>query len=137
MQCDSYCQQRARTFYDPLAAYGQDLKVHGVLAETIEPNEDCTEWTIKLRDGISFHDGTPLNADAAIRNLQDTGTGVLHRGILTDVAKVPSAADPAKMELKIEKVDDFTFTIFTGKNGDPNSPCRGPTSTPTSPASPA
>ena len=26
------------------------------------------------------------------------------------------------MDLKIEKVDDLTFTIFTGKNGDPNQP---------------
>ena len=39
------------------------------------------------------------------------------------------------MDLKIEKVDDMTFTIFTGKGGDPNQPVRGPTSTPTSPAS--
>ena len=122
MQCDSYCQQRARTFFDPLAAFGTDLEVHGVLAESIEPNEDNTEWTVTLREGISFHDGTPLNADAAIRNLQDSGTGLLIRGALTDVAKVPNEADPSKMDLKIEKVDDLTFTIFTGKNGDPNQP---------------
>jgi peptide/nickel transport system substrate-binding protein len=122
MQCDSYCQQRARTFFDPLAAYGEDLKVHPFLAESIEPNADFTEWTIKLRDGISFHDGTPLNADAAIYNLQRVGTGLLVAAALTDVAKVPSQADPSVMELKIEKVDDMTFTIFTGKGGDPNKP---------------
>ena len=122
MQCDSYCQQRARTFYDPLAAYGDDLKVHPFLAESIEPNADYTEWTVKLRKGISFTDGTPLDADAAIYNLQTSGTGVLIAGALTDVAKVPSQADPAVMELKIEKVDDLTFTIFTGKGGDPSKP---------------
>ena len=122
MQCDSYCQQRARTFFDPLATFGEDLEVHGVLAESIEPNEDLTEWTVTLREGVSFHDGTPFNADAAIRNLQDAGTGLLISGALTDVAKVPNATDPAKMDLKIEKVDDLTFTIFTGKNGDPAQP---------------
>ena len=103
MQCDSYCQQRARTFFDPLAAYGTDLEVHPFLAESIEPNADFTEWTVKLREGISFHDGTPLDADAVIYNLQATGTGVLIAGQLTDVAKVPSQADPSVMELKIEK----------------------------------
>jgi peptide/nickel transport system substrate-binding protein len=122
MQCDSYCQQRARTFFDPLAAYGDDLEVHPFLAESIEPNADYTEWTVKLRDGIKFQDGTPLNADAAIYNLQQSGTGVLIAGALTDVAKVPSKADPNVMELKIEKVDELTFTIFTGKGGDPNKP---------------
>ena len=49
MQCDSYCQQRARTFFDPLAALGDDNKVHPYVAETITPNEDSTVWTIKLR----------------------------------------------------------------------------------------
>jgi peptide/nickel transport system substrate-binding protein len=122
MQCDSYCQQRARTFFDPLAAYGDDLEVHPFLAESIEPNADSTEWTVKLREGIKFTDGTPLNADAAIYNLQASGTAVLIAGALTDVAKVPSEADPSVMQLKIEKVDDLTFTIFTGKNGDPNKP---------------
>ncbi len=122
MQCDSYCQQRARTFYDPLVAYGADLEVHPFLAESVEPNADFTEWTVTLREGISFHDGTPLNADAVIYNLQATGTGVLVAGSLTDVAKVPSQADPNVMELKIEKNGPRSFTIFTGKGGDPTKP---------------
>ncbi|MEY2401549.1 MAG: peptide/nickel transport system substrate-binding protein, partial [Ilumatobacteraceae bacterium] len=49
MQCDSYCQQRARSFFDPIAAVGDDDKVHPYLAESITPNADATEWTIKVR----------------------------------------------------------------------------------------
>ena len=41
-----------------------------MLGESIEPNEDATVWTIKVREGISFHDGTPLNADAVDRQHQ-------------------------------------------------------------------
>jgi len=44
------------------------------LAESVEPNADFTEWTITLREGIEFHDGTPLNADAVKLNL-DTFAG--------------------------------------------------------------
>src|SRR6478735_3214200 len=106
MNCDSYCQQRARTFFDPLVALGTDNKVHGVLAESVTPNSDNTQFTVKLRQGINFTDGTPFNADAAIRNLQDAGTGLLISGALVDVAKNPDKT------LKIEKVDDSTFTIY-------------------------
>jgi len=126
MQCDSYCHHRARTFYDPLAAYGTDLEVHPFLAESITPNADFTAWTVRIREGITFHDGTPLDADAVIYNLQTTGTSVLVAAALTDVAKVPNPDDPAKLDLKIEKLDDLTFTIFTGKGGDPDRPVPWP-----------
>ena len=109
-----------------MAAYGTDLEVHPFLAESITANDDFTEWTIAVRPGITFHDGTPLDADAMIYNLQATGTGLLVAAALTDLAKVPSAADPAVMELKIEKVDDMTFTIFTGQGGDPDQPLPWP-----------
>ena len=48
-----------------------------MLAESITPNDDYTQWTIKVRPGITFTDGTPLNAAAVIYNLQAAGTSVL------------------------------------------------------------
>src|SRR6516162_11307028 len=33
---------------------------------------DRKKWTFKLRSGVSFHDGTPFNADAVIWNLDRT-----------------------------------------------------------------
>ncbi len=125
MQCDTYCHQRARTFFEPIASFGVDNKVHPFLAESITPNADATEWTITVRPGISFTDGTPLNADAMIENLQRTGTYILIAAQVADLAKVddPGGATNAdgspKKVLKIEKADDMTFTIFTGKDGDP------------------
>lgn len=126
MQCDSYCQERARSFFDPIAAIGADSTVHPYLAESITPNADSTQWTIKVRSGISFTDGTPVNADAMIDNIQRSGLGLLLLAQLVDLAKVPTAADPTKKEYKIEKVDDMTFTIFTGKDGDPAQPLPWP-----------
>ena len=38
------------------------------LAESWEPNEDGTVWTFKLRDGVTFHDGTAFDADAVCFN---------------------------------------------------------------------
>jgi peptide/nickel transport system substrate-binding protein len=132
MQCDSYCQQRARTFFDPIGAVGADKKVHPYLAESITPNADATEWTVKMRSGIKFTDGTPVDADAAIDNLQRTGTGLLIAAAVNDVAKVddPTGATnqdgTPKKVLKIEKKDDLTFTVFMGKGGDPAQPLSWP-----------
>ncbi|MFZ4809836.1 MAG: ABC transporter substrate-binding protein [Ilumatobacteraceae bacterium] len=120
MQCDAYCHQRARTFFEPLTAYGSDMTTHNVLAESVEPNADFTQWTVKARPNITFHDGTPFNADAIISNLQKAGTSLLIANALKDVAKNPDSS------LKIDKVDDMTVTIFTGRNGDVNTPVPWP-----------
>ncbi|MDZ7707539.1 MAG: ABC transporter substrate-binding protein [Trueperaceae bacterium] len=34
------------------------------LATAWEPNDDATSWTFELREGVTFHDGTPFDADA-------------------------------------------------------------------------
>ena len=44
--------------------------VHPYLAESIEPNDDYTVWTIKVRPGVTFHDGEKLDAAAVVKSLQ-------------------------------------------------------------------
>ena len=57
------------------------------LAESVTPNADYTVWTIKVRSGVTFHDGTPLNSAAVIDNLVRHTKSFLTAKILTDVAK--------------------------------------------------
>ncbi|MEA3056124.1 MAG: peptide/nickel transport system substrate-binding protein, partial [Actinomycetota bacterium] len=74
-----YCLQEAqlaisgiqvtRTIYDTLAAPDEDGKIQPFLAQSIEPNADYTEWTITLRDGVKFSDGTPVDAQIVADNL--------------------------------------------------------------------
>ena len=54
----------AYSIYDPLMQRTADGEVKPYLAESMEANEDLTEWTLTLRPGITFHDGTPLDAQA-------------------------------------------------------------------------
>ena len=42
------------------------------LAVEWESNDDATAWTFKLRDGVTFHDGSPFNAEAVRTALQRT-----------------------------------------------------------------
>lgn len=48
--------------------YGYDLsgEVVPVLAESCEPNEDGTVWTCTIRQGVTFHDGSELDANDVV-----------------------------------------------------------------------
>ncbi len=59
----------ARTIYDTLTAPNADGEIEPFLAESIEPNADFTVWTIKIREGIKFHDGSVLDAQLVKDNL--------------------------------------------------------------------
>ena len=39
------------------------------LAESLEANEDSTQWTLKLRPDVTFSDGTPLNSEAVVYSI--------------------------------------------------------------------
>lgn len=57
------------TIYEPLARYGSDGSPVPFLAESITPNSANLTWTIKIRDGIKFTDGSNLDAEVVKWNL--------------------------------------------------------------------
>lgn len=63
----------AHAIFDTLTAFDASGVARPYLAESVTPNADSTEWTIKLRTGVKFHDGTPFNA-AAVKANFDAGT---------------------------------------------------------------
>lgn len=72
---------RGRATYNSLVQHANDLTPQPELAETIEPNADATEWTLKLRKGVEWHDGTPFTADDVIysmnRHMGEDSTSVI------------------------------------------------------------
>lgn len=51
--------------YDTLMRYDTESQEFVPrLAESLEGNDDGSEWTLKLRDGVQFSDGTPLDSAA-------------------------------------------------------------------------
>jgi peptide/nickel transport system substrate-binding protein len=88
----------AYALYDPLIRRDAAGELRPYLAESMEANEDLTVWTLKLREGVQFHDGTPLNAEALKSNFDDYLT--------VPGAQTASAFDGVTMEV----VDDLTVT---------------------------
>ncbi len=94
------------SLFDPLVRRGDDGDIHPFLASSIEPNDDLTEWTVTLREGVQFHDGTPLNAEAMKYNFdvllraEDSNT----KGTL-DTFQVNS----------LEVIDELTFKYVLGE----------------------
>ena len=88
----------ASAVFDPLTAVDADGVVQPHLAESVEPNDDYTRWTIRLRSGISFHDGTTLGADLVKANLEAHRQSVLTAAVLRPISS-------------IEVVDDVTVVV--------------------------
>jgi glutathione transport system substrate-binding protein len=66
---DTLSQAMAKSFYEGLFGFDKDMKLIPVLAESYEVSKDGLVYTIKLRQGVKFHDGTDFKADAVKANL--------------------------------------------------------------------
>ena len=81
---------RGRATYNSLIQHSNELVPEPELAETFEPNANATEWTFKIRQGVEFHDGTPLTADDVVysmnRHLGEDSTSVI-KSVLDSVSE--------------------------------------------------
>jgi glutathione transport system substrate-binding protein len=66
---DTLSQAMAKSFYEGLFGFDKDMKMIPVLAESYSVSKDGLVYTIKLRKGVKFHDGTDFKADAVKANL--------------------------------------------------------------------
>ncbi|MGH9097799.1 MAG: ABC transporter substrate-binding protein [Acidimicrobiales bacterium] len=58
----------ANAIYDPLTAQAADGTIKPYLAQSVTPNSTYDVWTLTLRPGITFHDGSPLTATVVKNN---------------------------------------------------------------------
>jgi glutathione transport system substrate-binding protein len=66
---DTLSQAMAKSFYEGLFGFDKDMKLVPVLAEGYDVSKDGLVYTIRLKKGIKFHDGTDFNAEAVKVNL--------------------------------------------------------------------
>jgi peptide/nickel transport system substrate-binding protein len=88
--------------FEPLFSMSPEGVLEPLLAESITATGDTT-YEIKLRQGVSFTDGTPFNADAVVANLE---------WVLNPDNGAPFAFLISQVE-SITAVDDYTVEITT------------------------
>ncbi|MTD26678.1 glutathione ABC transporter substrate-binding protein GsiB [Erwinia sp. J316] len=66
---DTLSQAVAKSFYQGLFGFDKEMKLENVLAESYQASPDGLIYTIKLKSGVKFQDGTPFNAAAVKANL--------------------------------------------------------------------
>ena len=94
--------------FDALSGINRQGKVELRLAEEITPNADASTWTIRLKRGVTFHNGKSASAEDLIYTFQqvcDPKSGSVNAPML------------AAVDVKgIKKIDDVTISV----------PCRTP-----------
>ncbi len=96
-----------RAIYDPLFVIDNKGVAQGFLAESGTPSKDYKSWTIKLRSGIKFHDGTSLNADVLIKNMNQW----IHPRAIAHYAVAPLIQPKGKTSANVVKVDNLTVKL--------------------------
>ncbi|MCY3631884.1 MAG: ABC transporter substrate-binding protein [bacterium] len=94
-----------RALYDTLTIEGPDGEAVPNLLESITSNDDFSEWTLTLRPGITFHDGTPADGAALKRHFEEQQKGTL-TGIIVSDWEIQT----------IEVVDDVSIKMVLGKS---------------------
>lgn len=96
----------ATSIYDPLTWPNDEGEYVPYLAESVTPNDDFTEWTIKLRPDITFTDGSPLDAETVKLNLDSYRgenpniSSALFSLVLENISEV-TVTDPATVVVKM------------------------------------
>ena len=104
--------------YTPLMNYDQDGKVtfDGAAGDSIE-STDSKMWTVKLKDGFTFHNGEKVTSQSYIDawnygaygpNAQ-VGTDFYNK--IDGYAALQGTAPATKEMTGLKKVDDLTFTV--------------------------
>lgn len=88
--------------YEPLFAMNENYEPTPVLAESYEESADGSEYTIKIREGVKFHNGDELNADDVVASM--------NRWL-----EVSAKAKTLLEGSVFEKVDDYNVKLTVNK----------------------
>ncbi len=112
-------RQVYQNLYDKLMDTDDSLTIIPMLASSWTISKDGKTVTLKLRQGVKFHDGTPLNAEAVrynIERMQDPKFPSARRSEVRPIQKV-AVTDPYTVQLSLEKPYSPLLYVLTDRAG--------------------
>ncbi|MDO5699056.1 MAG: ABC transporter substrate-binding protein [Dermatophilus congolensis] len=108
---------RVRNLYEPLFRFTPDYRVEPCLALSAEHNADATEWTFKLREGVTFHDGRPLTANDVKASIERMGDPENPAAYMSDLSPdidfaASRALDPLTYRLVLKQPNGTLDTLL-------------------------
>jgi ABC-type transport system substrate-binding protein len=102
----------ALTHWDLSSAEKPSVLIPGLATSWAVGATDKTKWTFKLRPGVKFHDGSPVNADAIVWNVRK----VLDKdAVHFDASQVGVTASRMPTLRSARKIDDLTVELTTSE----------------------
>src|SRR3546814_18676402 len=71
------------------------------MVDTWTVSEDEKTWTVKLRDGLTFHDGAPVTAEDCVASLRRWGARDGMGQQLMNATETMTAVDERTFEMKL------------------------------------
>jgi peptide/nickel transport system substrate-binding protein len=104
--------------YDTLTAPNDKGKIVPYLAKSVTHDPTYTKWTITLRDGVKFTDGTPVDANAVKQNMELWKSGVLLTATFGDLGDI-TVDSPTQLTVTTKRpwVAFDSFLYFDGRLG--------------------
>lgn len=102
---DTLSQSVAKSFYQGLFGFDEQLKIQKVLAESYQVSADGLNYTIKLRPNIKFQDGTVFDAAAVKVNFDrasDPNNHLKRYNLFNDIART-EVADPLTVRVVLKQ----------------------------------
>jgi peptide/nickel transport system substrate-binding protein len=100
VSCVTSCLAVMRGITDSLFGVDPDGKMVPYLVESFDHNADYTQWTLHLRDGIKFQDGTPFDAAAVKFNIDACRTSPLTATAYAPIGKVDASGQDVVITLQ-------------------------------------
>lgn len=100
----------ALTGWDLSSADKPSVVVPGLATEWKVDDADKKKWTFKLRPGVTFHDGSPFNADVVVWNVEKV---LKQDAPQFDASQVGVTASRMPTLVSARKIDDMTVELTT------------------------
>ena len=100
-----------RNVFDRLVYLDEEANTIPWLATSWKANKNVTEWTLNLREGVTFSDGSPLNSEVIVFNfnrMKNPATGSKQAGPLLGKYNRAVAVD----ELTVKVYFDEPYALF-------------------------